>query len=370
VNPLGLFAGAFVVGLSGAMSPGPVLTATVSASIRRGFMAGPLIVLGHALLEMGLLAFVVAGCGKFLQQPPAPAVLGLAGGAVLVAMGIATIRDSRGFMERSMAATAGGTAEGRGMHPVLAGVLLSLSNPTWILWWATVGLAFASQAMAYGLPGLGAFYAGHVMSDLVWYSLVSAAVAGGRRVAPPGVWRAVLAVCGFALCGLGILFAVGGLRSAMAAQPSGGDRGQGTPLPTLNVRCCPWNSRTTPSGARPTTRRPAGVDCPTSISALSRMTLPAPAFPAMTPRTTKFGHRMAAGFVTGGATLEARTADDSGGGVFVDDAGAAVGAISGPVSGPGLAVSAIPAATFVESTDGGTATFPTDFETAGGSGRA
>ncbi len=216
MNPLGLFAGAFVVGLSGAMSPGPVLTATISASIRRGFMAGPLIVLGHALLEMGLLALIVAGCGKFLQQPPVPAVLGLVGGAMLVAMGVATIRDSRGFMERGMAAAEGGAAEGRGMHPVLAGFLLSLSNPTWILWWATVGLAFAGQAMAHGPLGLGAFYAGHITSDLVWYSLVSAAVAGGRRVAPPGVWRAVLVVCGFALCGLGILFAAGGLRSAIA----------------------------------------------------------------------------------------------------------------------------------------------------------
>lgn len=215
MNPLGLFAGAFVVGLSGAMSPGPVLTETISASIRRGFIAGPLIVLGHAMLEMVLLALIVAGCGRFLQQPPVPSVLGIVGGAMLVWMGVGTIRDSRGVMERGMTAAAGGAAEGRGMHPVLAGVLLSLSNPTWILWWATIGLAFAGQAMVHGPVGLGAFYAGHIASDLVWYSLVSAAVAGGRRVAPPGVWRAVLVICGVALCGLGILFLGGGLRAAV-----------------------------------------------------------------------------------------------------------------------------------------------------------
>jgi threonine/homoserine/homoserine lactone efflux protein len=89
------------------------------------------------------------------------------------------------------------------MHPVLAGVLVSLSNPYWTLWWATVGLGYIVLSLKQGTAGLVSFFSGHILSDLAWYSLVAGAVAGGRRFLTPAVYRGILVCCGAFLIFLG-----------------------------------------------------------------------------------------------------------------------------------------------------------------------
>jgi threonine/homoserine/homoserine lactone efflux protein len=202
-----LFASAFIVGLSGAMMPGPILTATIADAMRRGFRAGPLIVLGHAVLELALLTALVSGLAGWLRDDRILGGLGVAGGLLLLRMASGLARDAEPIAhalssewKRSDAATQ------HPMRPVINGVLLSLSNPYWTLWWATIGLNYMGYAMRRGLPGFAAFYAGHILADLAWFSLVAAAVAAGRRICPPRVARGILRVCGALLAVLGALF--------------------------------------------------------------------------------------------------------------------------------------------------------------------
>jgi threonine/homoserine/homoserine lactone efflux protein len=82
-----IFFTSFLVGLSGALMPGPVLVVTVSHATRRGFIAGPLIVLGHALLELALVVGISLGLGQYLVLEPVSGVLGIVGGVVLAWMG-------------------------------------------------------------------------------------------------------------------------------------------------------------------------------------------------------------------------------------------------------------------------------------------
>ena len=65
---LAIFTTAFVVGFSGAMMPGPLLTVTIGESARRGFSAGPLLVLGHAVLELVLILALVGGLSIYLTR--------------------------------------------------------------------------------------------------------------------------------------------------------------------------------------------------------------------------------------------------------------------------------------------------------------
>ena len=199
-----LFWSSFVIGLSGAMMPGPVLTATVSEVMKRGFMAGPLIVLGHGVLEIGVLALLVTGLGDWLALPLTRSLLGYVGGSLLLLMGAHMVCTARRAVEAALQKTRSAPPPLHG--PVLAGVLTTLSNPYFYVWWATVGLGYAAFALDHGRLGLAAFYSGHILADLAWYSLIALGVASGRRVCPPLVYRLVLIVCGLALIGLGIGF--------------------------------------------------------------------------------------------------------------------------------------------------------------------
>jgi len=202
---LTIFTGSFVVGLSGAMAPGPVLTLTISEALKRGFKAGPLIVLGHAILEIILLILIIAGLGTFLKQPAVTRIFSLLGGIVLLWMGGHMVVTNRKATEEAMKAK--GNFDTPVLHnPITEGIVLSISNPYWIIWWATIGLGFMTRSLQYGLIGLLCFYLGHIMADLIWYSFVSFSVTAGRRFCAPVIYRFVFIFCGVSLGGLGIYF--------------------------------------------------------------------------------------------------------------------------------------------------------------------
>jgi threonine/homoserine/homoserine lactone efflux protein len=85
----------FIVALSGALMPGPLLTLTVGESARRGFWAGPLIILGHAALELALVLLLLAGVGVWLHRPAILGTVGILGGGMLAWMGHGLLKVSR-----------------------------------------------------------------------------------------------------------------------------------------------------------------------------------------------------------------------------------------------------------------------------------
>jgi threonine/homoserine/homoserine lactone efflux protein len=204
-NLLLIFASSFVVALSGALMPGPVLAVTIAEASRIGLRAGPLIILGHSLLELALFSLLVFGFVHFINRPMVLGVVGLAGGAVLLWMSFRMLRSLRTLdlnVEASGRIKAG---------PVVSGILLSLANPYWILWWATVGLGYVFWSMQYGWSGMLAFFTGHVSADFAWYTLVSFLVWKGRDRISRSVYRGIVAACAVMLIGFGIYFGVSGL---------------------------------------------------------------------------------------------------------------------------------------------------------------
>jgi len=213
MNLAEIFFTATVVGFSGAMMPGPLLTVTISESTRRGVRAGPLLMVGHSLLELSLIVALVLGLKKYLDNSMFIMTVGILGGLFLLWMGYGMLRDvwldgvSLDLSQENRKPV---------MGPVMAGILVSLSNPYWTIWWATIGLNYITSAWVYGPVGLLSFYTGHILADFIWYGVVAVAVAKGRRLMSNRVYRGIIAVCGIFLVGLGIKFIWDGLSMLLA----------------------------------------------------------------------------------------------------------------------------------------------------------
>ncbi len=199
-----IFTTAFMIALSGALMPGPLLAITISESAKRGFWAGPLLIVGHGLLEIALVGVLVFGLSDMLEHRLVIPFIGLVGGAILITMAIAAlIRGGRKTLITPLNQPKGAV---RGNTPIMAGVLGSVSNPYWFIWWITLGTTYLLWALNLGLTGVITFFSGHILADLGWYSLVALLIATGRKILPDIVYRWLLIVCGLFLAGLGGYF--------------------------------------------------------------------------------------------------------------------------------------------------------------------
>ena len=64
-----IFFGAMVVGFSGALVPGPMLTLVISSVAEKGFWTSFFIVVGHVILELVVVAAFFLGLLRYLENP-------------------------------------------------------------------------------------------------------------------------------------------------------------------------------------------------------------------------------------------------------------------------------------------------------------
>jgi len=86
---------------------------------------------------------------------------------------------------------------------VFVGLLASLANPYWTVWWATVGLGYLMMSMRYGAAGIGVFFAGHLTADYAWYVLIALGISRGKRLLKDTSYRLIIRACGLILTGFG-----------------------------------------------------------------------------------------------------------------------------------------------------------------------
>ncbi len=196
----------FLIGLTGALAPGPTLVATINASLKGGWSMGPRVTLGHIAVELLMVLLIIGGFALVIGNYTW--LVGGIGGTALIVFGILTLREAR----TARLPLTGSTAETA--RPFLAGIITSISNPYFWIWWFTVGSALLIGAYSGGVLPVIAFITGHWMADLGWFTLVSASVHRGRFAINEHLYRAILTACGLFLMVFGVYYLSGFLFPA------------------------------------------------------------------------------------------------------------------------------------------------------------
>jgi threonine/homoserine/homoserine lactone efflux protein len=199
METLSFLAQVLVLSLSGSMAPGPVTAATLQAGARRQH-AGFWLAVGHGVVEFPLIAVIVlvTGAGDLLQSQAFRQTVGVLGGLSLVGMAalmLAGLRPRPG--DAKPVRTAG---------PVVSGIVLTITSPYFLVWWATVGMAMATRASELGIVALVLFAAMHWVSDAAWLEILSLASYRGAKVFGPRSQVVVTVVCAAAMAVFGVIF--------------------------------------------------------------------------------------------------------------------------------------------------------------------
>ena len=189
ISLFGILLSSFVIALSGALMPGPLLTVTIGESTKQGFWTGPLLMLGHGLLELILVFALLSGLAPVLQQDTIFGLIAFIGAFVLLWMAFGMLK-SLPHLTLDLDPSDSGSG-----HLILSGAVLSLFNPYWLIWWATIGLGYVLHSQAFGIWGVVFFFIGHILADFAWHSIVSFSVSKGKSFLSARFYRNLIGGC-------------------------------------------------------------------------------------------------------------------------------------------------------------------------------
>lgn len=217
-----IFLLSFIVALSGSLSPGPLLTYTIYKSLqsrRRAYLVGILIWIGHAILEFMLMLILLIGLSPFISDRSVIIIIGLLGGAVLIYFGASLLRDVwLKKIDLSFLTPENETTEERKkasektdliQQPTLGGVLVSMSNPYWWIWWAVIGLNFMTQ-FSVGLLNLEfwGFFLGHELGDFLTYVSIATVLGFTNKFFTRKIYLGIIIGCSVFMIVFGLYLAI------------------------------------------------------------------------------------------------------------------------------------------------------------------
>jgi L-lysine exporter family protein LysE/ArgO len=182
----------FFLSLSLCLDIGLVNVAIISLTLSHGFKPGFWLGLGSCVGDLIYAALALAGMAALLQFESVRWVVWIGGAAILLFL---TWKMAREAMSPASAPPVAGEAHANAPHlsawrGFLRGVLLAVSSPSAILWFAAVGGALIAKAGATSPATALVFLGGFFLGGLCWTIFICGLGSHGRKRAGTSLLRA------------------------------------------------------------------------------------------------------------------------------------------------------------------------------------
>jgi chemosensory pili system protein ChpE len=209
---MSLFVAAFALGLIFNAAPGAVFAETLRQGMHGGFRPALAVQVGSLVGDATWAVLGLVGVGLLLQAEALRVPVGVAGALYLAWLAVDSWRSAR-----HVGANAAPNTAQASRRALRSGVLLSLTNPQNVAYWAALGSALGAVGVsAPGPVDYAVFFAGFMASSVVWAVVCAWGVAHLHRLAGPGWVRLTYRVCALAF----LLLALASMRDLFTARPT------------------------------------------------------------------------------------------------------------------------------------------------------
>ncbi|MHA1587719.1 MAG: LysE family transporter [Candidatus Thorarchaeota archaeon] len=168
-----ILVGWFILSLTGALAPGPLSAAVVMQTNKRGKLNGILPMIGHAIVEIGIIAVIILSVQLVIENQLIIDLMKGGGGFVIILFGFLALREYRYHDNLRSTESEEAMSAATAAEATIQGALVSILSPYFLLWWIAAGFTAVSSLME-SLDVGTVFLAGilvylvHISTDLIF----------------------------------------------------------------------------------------------------------------------------------------------------------------------------------------------------------
>ena len=195
-NPLTILLAGMMLGLSGGLMPGPLLTLVISETLKHGVRAGIKVSLAPLLTDAPIIFATITILRQLTDVHTVYGLIALGGAAVLIFFGVESLRYRGSNLQLETVSP----------KSLKKGILANIFNPSPYIFWMSIGAPMVLKAAKIQIPLAIGFVVGFYLL-LVGSKIVVAIIVGkSRRFLKSAYYVYAIRILGIFLIGFALLF--------------------------------------------------------------------------------------------------------------------------------------------------------------------